>query len=342
MYSSRPTYGSPQPELSNNPFIDHSANAMARYPDITGSDDPTTSQYTSWLNRPSTSALNTNTTGYFGQNQGPVSPQGYSGGYQQQQQQQPQQATGWGQGQGSGFGQPQQSYAQSFSPQPQPQPQMSGMPFQPTSSFGQQLSAHQQQQYPGYADMQSPQYGPGQGYQQGFPAQQAQPQMQQRPSYLAEFDPGMPQIPAGSRAGSGMRGPHPREYVQSHKAELESWDSYSWKQVDNCLDGLKHAWEARKGELEARMKAMGGAGLFGAGSYGGIYGGGPAQQYAQLENMVKEAVMHIDTIAASSFQMQEVFSGYRHSNDIASKRRVREAINAALTSLPDWPQPMMF
>ena len=49
-----------------------------------------------------------------------------------------------------------------------------------------------------------------------------------------------------------------------------------------------------------------------------------------------------DTIAASSFQMQEVFSGYRQSGDVASKRRVREAINAALTSLPEWPQPLMF
>lgn len=35
--------------------------------------------------------------------------------------------------------------------------------------------------------------------------------------------------------------------------------------------------------------------------------------------------------------MQEVFSGYRQSGDVASKRRVRESINAALTSLPDWP-----
>ena len=49
-----------------------------------------------------------------------------------------------------------------------------------------------------------------------------------------------------------------------------------------------------------------------------------------------------DTVAASSFQMQEAFSGYRQSNDVASKRRVREAINAALTSLPEWPQPLPF
>ncbi|KAJ3002947.1 hypothetical protein NUW54_g5573 [Trametes sanguinea] len=86
---------------------------------------------------------------------------------------------------------------------------------------------------------------------------------------------------------------------------------------------------------------MGGAGLFGGGGYGGMYGG-PAQQYAQLENMAKEAGLHVDTVAAGAFQMQEVFTGYRQSSDIASKRRVREAINAALSSLPDWPQPLMF
>ena len=40
---------------------------------------------------------------------------------------------------------------------------------------------------------------------------------------------------------------------------------------------------------------------------------------------------------ASSFQMQEVFQGYRQSADLASKRRVREASNAALQALPDWP-----
>lgn len=44
-----------------------------------------------------------------------------------------------------------------------------------------------------------------------------------------------------------------------------------------------------------------------------------------------------DSVAASTFQMQEVFNGYRQSGDAASKRRVRESINAALGNLPDWP-----
>jgi len=44
-----------------------------------------------------------------------------------------------------------------------------------------------------------------------------------------------------------------------------------------------------------------------------------------------------DTIAAAAVQMNEVFTGYRHSGDLASKRRVRASCNAAVQSLPDWP-----
>ncbi len=61
------------------------------------------------------------------------------------------------------------------------------------------------------------------------------------------------------------------------------------RQAQNTFDNLKAAWEVRKTELEARLRAMGGAGLFG----GGAMYGGPAQQYAQLENMPKEAGLHV-------------------------------------------------
>ena len=43
------------------------------------------------------------------------------------------------------------------------------------------------------------------------------------------------------------------------------------------------------------------------------------------------------SVAASSYQLKEVLDGYRHSTDTASKRRVREAMNAALRSLPEYP-----
>lgn len=125
-------------------------------------------------------------------------------------------------------------------------------------------------------------------------------------------------------------------------------------QVQNSFDALKDAWGQRKSEIEARARAMGGAGLFaGGGGYGGYYGG-PQQEAARLEQLAKQAESNfgasvsvrvspgvlrlaVDSVAASSFQMHEVFTGYRQSGDLASKRRVREAINAALTSLPDWP-----
>jgi hypothetical protein len=44
-----------------------------------------------------------------------------------------------------------------------------------------------------------------------------------------------------------------------------------------------------------------------------------------------------DSIAAGAIQLSEVHTGYRHSTDPASKRRVREALNASLRALPDWP-----
>ncbi|KAH9928304.1 uncharacterized protein B0H18DRAFT_254231 [Fomitopsis serialis] len=340
MYSS-PSYGSPPAELSNNPFIDHPANALNRYPDINAVNNATGSsgQYGQWTQQQPSSSFAPTPAGYQGQT--------YSGGYQQPLLAQP---TGWNPG--AGYGQ-QQGYG---SP-PQGQ-QMSG--FQPTSSFGQQLASHVNTAYTGLPQQQQqqqppPQYG-------GYPAGQQQPQFgagyqpsysqqQQTPSYLAEFDPyaqggGQQQqqqqpayggAPAGGGVQYGGRPPHPREYVQQHKQELETWDTYAWKQVQNSFDVLKEAWGQRKHEIEGRVRSMGGAGLFnGAQGYGGYYGG-PQQEAARLEQLARQAETNFDSVAASSFQMHEVFTGYRQSGDLASKRRVREAINAALTSLPDWP-----
>jgi len=331
------SYSSPPPELSNNPFIEHPANALSRFPDITGGDDPSGSsgQYTSWLQQPTGSTLSSNPTGYPGQGL----PTGYGGAYQQPQQQLQPQETAWNGN--AGYGQPQQNYGA-----PPMSPQASGRPgFQPSSSFGQQLAAQvntaytgmpqqqQQQQFTGYPAPTPPQYGPG--YQPGYPPQQ------QNSQYLSEFDPyAQPSQSsfggASGPVGAQPRPPHPREYVQQHKAELEVWDSYSWKQIQNSFDALKESWGARKRDIEGRARSLGGAGLFGGGGYGGMYGG-QAQELARLENLAKEAESNFDSVAASAFQMHEVFTGYRQSGDIASKRRVREAINAALTSLPDWP-----
>lgn len=58
-----------------------------------------------------------------------------------------------------------------------------------------------------------------------------------------------------------------------------------------------------------------------------------------LPRIYRFTVVFLDSVAASTYQMQEVFQNYRQSGDLSSKRRVREATNAALQSLPDWPQP---
>ncbi|KIP08205.1 hypothetical protein PHLGIDRAFT_387002 [Phlebiopsis gigantea 11061_1 CR5-6] len=300
MYSSQGTYGaSPPPELSNNPFIDHPANALARYPDINGTDEPVgSSQFTSWMNG-GNSSINTTPTGYMG------APSGFGRGYPNPQQ------TGY----------------------PGSPGQPTGLPFQPTSSFGQQLASQitgaygqtapqqQQQQYTGYPT--SPQYA--YGYSQ--PQPQQQPQRQN--AYLPEFDPFAQQSAQGSAQSGPLQGrsqhqlPHPRDFVRDNKQGLESWDSYAWKQIMNCFDGLKDAWAGRKRDIEARMNGLSNQGLF-AGGYGGGYGYGnqygQAQEYSRLEQLVKQADSNIDT-----------------SGDLASKKRVRESINAALTNLPDWP-----
>lgn len=50
---------------------------------------------------------------------------------------------------------------------------------------------------------------------------------------------------------------HPREYVQQHKVELETWEAYSWKQALNAFDDLKDAWERRKQEIGSQMAYYG-------------------------------------------------------------------------------------
>jgi len=73
--------------------------------------------------------------------------------------------------------------------------------------------------------------------------------------------------------------------------------------------------------------------------YGGAYYPTQIQQeQAKFQVLLKEARSNFDSVAASSFQIREVQEGYRQSGDQASKRRVREASNAAVTGLPDWPQ----
>lgn len=56
-------------------------------------------------------------------------------------------------------------------------------------------------------------------------------------------------------------------------------------QALNCFDGLKEAWSARKMEVEARIRVMGGQGLFGgSGGYSG-YGNYGANAYSSGQEL---------------------------------------------------------
>ncbi|EJD06587.1 uncharacterized protein FOMMEDRAFT_138496 [Fomitiporia mediterranea MF3/22] len=243
-------------------------------------------------------------------------PQQFPQQPQVQQQQQP--YGGWQQQQGpsspyGGYGTPSGYGSGSMSPQ------MTGMPYSNGYGGGLAQQYPQQQQYSGYS---SPQYSdasyPGFGGQQGY----AQPQPQPN---VSEFDPLRSQSQASSsNPGPGPSGePHPREYIRTHKQELEMWDNVSWRQALNSFDSLRVAWESHKSQVGMRLQQ------------GGYYLGPVEGQ--RLQDLQKQADHNIDTVTASRVQMQEVLSGYRHSADLASKNRVRESLNAALTGLPDWP-----
>ncbi|EDR08511.1 uncharacterized protein LACBIDRAFT_327003 [Laccaria bicolor S238N-H82] len=330
-------YGTYSQQLTNNPFINASdpTHPSSRFPDISSPVDPN-SQYTSWDD---SSVLQQQQPAHY------------------QPQQQPQYAAG-------GY----------FSPPLTPGSQypVGGTAFQPTSSFGQQLGAHISGTSYGYLNgqQQQQQQQPQSGYYPA-PQQQLQPNNQ---GYLAQFDPYGPlaqgwegasqsqtQQPSGSHISTPLAGgggglsasgdPHPRDYIRTHKAEIESWDSYAWKQLINTFEALKKAWESRKMELAGRVEQ-----LKMQMQYGGYYQAQIQQEGSRLYGLLKDAESHFggcseisfepllissfkDSVAASTFQMEEVFKGYRQSGDLSSKRRVREATNAALQSLPEWPQP---
>ena len=235
------------PELSNNPFIDHPSNALSRFPDINGTDTPSgTSQFTSWLQPQGSSSYNTGSSGSYGPS-GQPQQQGYNAAYQ------PQQQTGWS-GSSGGYPQQQPAYNSGYVSPTQAQP--TGRPFQPSTSFGQQLQGQvaavygqqavspQPQQVAQYntgypqqqQQQQQPQYGNTYAYQQ-----QQQPLQPQQTAYAPEFDPyaqqaQLQQPPSQTQASAapanaGYRAPHPREFIQQNKAEMEAWDAYAWKQV---------------------------------------------------------------------------------------------------------------
>ena len=267
MYSGYGSYNSPPAELSNNPFLEHSSNPLARYPDVNDLTTATNSQFTSWVGQPG----------------GVPQQQGYTAYGPQPTQQQ--YTAGWGgsptyQTQGLGYQNPQQT--------------SSGVRFQPSSSFGQQLSSAVEnggfiQGGVGYQQQPQQQYTPGYGTSNGYNTTGGMPgqiqipptQYQQtgvtNPGYPSEFDPyssigqgpwdGQQQAQqqsyghqggglANGRALGSQPDLHPREVIQKYKTELEAWDTYSWKQLMNSLESLKRTWEKRMHELDARTKQL--------------------------------------------------------------------------------------
>ncbi|KZP23795.1 hypothetical protein FIBSPDRAFT_822931 [Athelia psychrophila] len=332
-------HGTQSPGLSNNPFLSDPNDAHQRFPDLTSSSSAfSASPQQGYSSAQAQQGYGGSYNGYNSTAGLPQSPTFASSNSFGQQQQYPLQSNPTGYGMSPYQNQSQMSYQPTGYGQSQPQqpqqplqqfPQQTGMGM---SGFGQQ----QQGLQPSYQQYQQP--GGGQGYGQA-------PAMQQQIGYqdVAQFDPYAPQPqqqqqqqqqqqsqqhqrqPSQTQASSSNPS-HPREYIRTHKAELEKWDNYAWKQVLGAFDGLKDAWTARKTEAEARMLQV-----------QQDYGFTGQQEVARLAGLRKDAELNADSVAASSYQMHEVFQGYRQSGDVASKRRVREATNAALSNLPDWP-----
>jgi hypothetical protein len=228
------------PAFTNNPFINDPTNAQSRFPDISSPSPSNSTQYTQWLQP----APNSNASAFLTQQQG----------LYQQQQQQPQQ---YGSFQPSG-------YAISGTPQ-----QQTGAPFQPSSSFGQQLAANINGSSYGYLE--------GQPQSQQVVYNPVQQQLQS-PTYLAQFDPyssigqgwdgqSQPQSQGQNPTATGgystptsntspLGDPHPRDYIRNHKLELEAWDGYAWKQLLNAFDALKNSWDGRTKELGSQVAQL--------------------------------------------------------------------------------------
>ncbi|KAF8743204.1 hypothetical protein RHS02_02765, partial [Rhizoctonia solani] len=252
------------------------------------------------------------------------------------------------------YGQPNQGYNQSGFMQQQPQQHPGYMQSQPSYGYGMSQGMPQAapyssaQQYPGqqshFSSMQyQPQYpmSPVGSTPTGFPYQTQQPNSYNTVADLDPYSglsnasfsntqsqlPSQPQYSAPASQPQTQHGDHPRMFVQKFKTELEQWDAAAWKQVMLRIADLRSAWEVRKRDLNGALE-------------GARFNGWTPGEMQQCQAMIKEAGDNVDTCHASEFQLKEVLSGYRHSTDPASKHRVRDALNAGLRSLPEYPSPL--
>jgi hypothetical protein len=206
-----------------------------------------------------------------------------------------------------------------------------GIPYQASSAFGQQmqqqLALQEQQQRQAQQQAAIHQFDPYSGLGQGWSGSSSLPN-----SGTPSQAPGHTRSASTSALPTDSGDEHPRQVINKYRVQLEKWDDYSWKQLLGSFDTLKGAWEKRRDEAKTRYSM--------ASTATSQWGGLVSQEVEYWQGIVKEADSQVDTIAASKIQVQEAFSGYRHSSDSASRARVREFLNAGLQALPELPEPL--
>lgn len=230
------------PIPANNPFLESSASnrfpALDTSPQSLGSPPPP-SGYPSHQTYPSSLSQFPQSSPYGTQQ---IQPQYTSWNSQ------PPQSPTFNQGGYPGYVSPQQQY--------------------PSSGYTQYGQQYGQQTYGGQVQPQ-PQYT-GYVQNQQYPVS---PQQYQQ-SIITQFDPyagsggttngwsGQSQNQnQGAAAGSSVQAqragpsgqPHPRQFIQSHKVELESWNAATWRQAIALFNELKRSWEKRRIELQKQL-----------------------------------------------------------------------------------------
>jgi len=314
-------YGSASPPLTNNPFLPNGIQQVAsRFPDISS---PSLNNGNGYNGQPQQSWGD----GYMTGGGGGYSQQQQQGIYQQYPQQQMQQQpmqTGYGQqGMGGGFF----SGGQNYPPQ---SPPPTGQ-FQPSTAFGQQLAANISGSSYGYLNGQQQQqqgsaYHPAQQQLQNNPNYVAQldpyaslaqivevggssnANSYNQPSNYGNSNNGMAQSlstgstmsstssfsssSSGASFGVGPAGDaHPKDFIRTHKAELEKWDNYAWRQLLNSFEAMKRAWEGRKTELTSKAKE-----IISKGQMGMAYG-----YYAQQIQQEASTIQEVSLISSLPF-----------------------------------------
>lgn len=291
-------YGSASPPLTNNPFLTQTAQSVtSRFPDISNDNNP--SSFASW------GSASTMTGGGLPQQQQPSSyqqvsaqipygsPQGYAmnnTGYISPTQTFPSPPPFQMQGYDNTFGQQFNPHVSGSS-----YSYLSGTQQQPNSSYN--PAQQQLQNNPGYIAQFDPYGAVGQGWDGGAggttnnnnnnhfssirPSMSTGSTLSSAASTSSSF--------SGSSFGVGPKGDsHPRDYIRTHKSQVEAWDSYAWKQLLNSFETLKSAWDERKSELVTRAKSIISQGQTGMG-YGGYF----AQQIQQEATTVQHVCCQI-------------------------------------------------